>query len=159
VGLKSIGPAEPTQARLPTTLSAGAARRVNKAFVRNVVVGDMRNMRTCETPGFTRFLHVLQTLTQAAHAWRPPVHYTQAAIIALDMATLRQRIRDFIRPLDPNSVNLHWDLWEDRQKRQWCGAYFFKLDPSTWQPMNILVAFDMVSGWTGADAGHGQLLY
>ena len=111
-------------------------------------------MRVCETGGFQRFLALLLSLTQATHSWKPPGHGHQNYLLAADMTALKAKISAFVAGLDPNSVTLHWDMWEDRHKRHWLGAYIFTLHPETWKPMNILVAFEQVAVWTGGESGH-----
>jgi hypothetical protein len=131
-------------------------RVLNEAWVRLVVLGDLRPMRFCESPGFRKFMALLSSALGTTRMWDPPSHGTQHGIVEAEFQRLRSDAKSTLAKVSRSRCTLHFDAWTDKWDRVWVLGVVWWLDvedTARWKYSRVGFAFEEAARWSSDDAG------
>jgi hypothetical protein len=131
-------------------------RVLNEAWVRLVVLGDLRPMRFCESPGFRKFMALLSSALGTTRMWDPPSHGTQHGIVEAEFQRLRSDAKSTLAKGSRSRCTLHFDAWTDKWDRVWVLGVVWWLDvedTARWKYSRVGFAFEEAARWSSDDAG------
>ncbi|CAE8621331.1 unnamed protein product [Polarella glacialis] len=129
---------------------------LNQAWVRLVVVGDLRKMSFAEGEGFRKFTRLLVATLGSSHIWDPPGHSVQHGILQQELTFVMRSAQQTLAEVASNRKTLHFDGWTDRWNRVWMLGVVWWLDTSEakrWKFNRVVFCLHMTSVWSSDDAG------